>query len=156
MELTERVEVGENNHGYRFAVGKIAGDRWIGFADSDVGAFVLPGMSEEYEMGLADRDRAIKLTGAIAQSAEHGYGGIARWFVDESLRGKPEDFTCSDQGDVPGWAGNGRCLTCGSAHRSKTSRVLTSASPCCFRRPPPCVGSRLNPCSARSDSYRRG
>jgi hypothetical protein len=80
--------------GYRFAVGKISG-RWVGFADSDVGAFIFPTISEGHLCGISDRDRAIRLTGAIAQSFEHGYGGVDRWFVGEDLRGKPEDFRCA-------------------------------------------------------------
>jgi hypothetical protein len=104
VEIIERLEVGENDYGYRFAVGSIpdegGGVRWIGFADSDVGAFVFPAICEGHMMGIKDRDRAIKLTGAIAQSSEHGYGGVKRWFVEEALRGKPEDFTCSECGAI--------------------------------------------------------
>lgn len=100
MELTERVEVGENGLGYRFAVGSIpdegGGVRWIGFADSDEGAFIFSQISEGHVVGITDRDRAIRLTGAIAQSPEHGYGGVETWFVEEPLRGRPEDFTCEN------------------------------------------------------------
>lgn len=104
MEITDRLEVGENDHGYKFAVGKLGG-RWIGFADGDLGnsergLFFFPGICEGYMLGITDRDRAIKLTGAIAQSFEHGYGGIARWFVPDKLRGRPEDFTCEHCGEV--------------------------------------------------------
>ena len=100
VEITERVEVGENDHGYRFAVGRLESGRWVGFADSDYGAFIFPGMATGCEIGTADRERAIRLTGAIAQSIEHGYGGVARWFVEDALRGKPEDFTCEECGEV--------------------------------------------------------
>jgi hypothetical protein len=98
IRITDQQLIGENDHGYRFLVGKI-GDRWVGFADGDLGdgkrmLFMFPAISEDYQMGLLDRELVIKLTGAIAQSVEHGYGGIARWFVPEELRGKPEDFTC--------------------------------------------------------------
>jgi hypothetical protein len=55
---------------------------------------MFPAISEDYQLGLTDRELVIKLTGAIAQSVEHGYGGIARWFIPEELRGAPEDFTC--------------------------------------------------------------
>ena len=98
LEIGNILQVGENDIGYRFAVGTIpdegGGVRWIGFADSDVGAFIFPAICEGHMMGTKDRDRAIKLTGAIAQSFEHGYGGVDRWFVPEELRGKPEDFRC--------------------------------------------------------------
>jgi hypothetical protein len=98
IQITDRFEIGENDHGYRFAIGKM-GDRWIGFADGDLGngkrvLFMFPHISENYQMGMADRDLVIKLTGAIAESLEHGYGGIERWFIPDELRGKPEDFTC--------------------------------------------------------------
>jgi hypothetical protein len=106
MDILERIEVGENDNGYRFAVAKIPGERWIGFADSDYGAFVFPSISENHIMGIAGRELAIKLTGAIAQSIEHGYGGITRWFVEEELRGRPEDFTCDECGEV---ACDGEC-----------------------------------------------
>ena len=98
LTITDRYDIGENDHGYKFAVGKI-GDRWVGFADGDLGndkrmLFLFPAISEDYQMGLPDRELVIKLTGAIAQSLEHGYGGVARWFVSEVLQGRPEDFTC--------------------------------------------------------------
>lgn len=98
IQITDRLDIGENDHGYKFAVGKI-GDRWVGFADGKLDDgnrmfFLFPEISEDYQMGLTDRDGVIKLTGAIAQSVEHGYGGIARWFIPEELRGDPKDFTC--------------------------------------------------------------
>lgn len=91
-------KIGENDHGYCFAVGMIHG-RWHGFAvgileNGEKMVFFLPGISEGHLLGVSDRARAIKLTGAIAQSSEHGYGGIERWFVPEELQGKPEDFIC--------------------------------------------------------------
>jgi len=109
MKVQDVVQVGENDLGYRFAVGAIpdedGGVRWIGYADSDVGAFIFPGICEGHMMGIKDRERAIKLTGAIAQSFEHGYGGVERWFVTEELRGKPEDFRCADCQEIgcDGW-----------------------------------------------------
>jgi hypothetical protein len=48
------------------------------------------------ELGTRDKEKAILMTGAIAQAREHAYGGIARWFVEEELRGKPEDFRCAN------------------------------------------------------------
>jgi len=98
IQITDRFDIGENDHGYKFAIGKI-GNRWIGFADGELENgdrmfFLFPAISEDYQMGLQDRELVIKLTGAIAQSSEHGYGGIARWFIPEELRGDPKDFTC--------------------------------------------------------------
>jgi len=104
LELTDILKIGENDHGYSFAVGKLGG-RWVGFAVGDLGEgkqgmFFLPGISEEYELGLTDRELAIRMTGAVAQSPEHGYGGIERWFVVEELRGRPEDFQCAECGEI--------------------------------------------------------
>lgn len=98
------LKIGENDQGYYFAVGKIHG-RWFGFAVGDLdheqtGVWILPGMGEGHELGVKNRAQAIKLTGAIAQSGEHGYGGISRWFVPEELRGKPEDLVCNGCGSV--------------------------------------------------------
>jgi hypothetical protein len=98
IKMTDRLDIGENDQGYKFAIAKI-GERWVGFADGalengDRIIFMFPHISEDYRMGLTDRDLVIKMTGAIAQANEHGYGGVARWFVPEDLRGRPEDFTC--------------------------------------------------------------
>ena len=98
IEIKEQFMIGENDHGYRFAVGKV-GERWVGYAIGQDGIFFFP-MAENYIMGLTDRERAIKLTGAIAQSFEYGYGGVDRWFIDESLQGNPDDFTCANCGSV--------------------------------------------------------
>lgn len=95
ISITNAMLIGENDHGYRFGVGQI-GERWIGFAASDVGLFFFPGIAEDYLLGLLDRALVIKLTGAIARDVEQGYGGIARWFVPEELRGNPEDFRCEN------------------------------------------------------------
>lgn len=98
IQITDRFDIGENDHGYKFAVAKVGG-RWVGFADGELEdgnrmIFFFPRISEDYQMGLTDQTLTIRLTGAIAQSVEHGYGGISRWFIPEELRGKPEDFTC--------------------------------------------------------------
>lgn len=98
IDIAERLDIGENDHGYKFAVGKI-GDRWVGFADgeldgSDRMLFMFPAISDDYQLGLKNRELVIKLTGAIAQSGEHAYGGIARWFIPAELRGNPKDFIC--------------------------------------------------------------
>jgi len=91
--LQDVFKIGENDYGYWFGVARM-NDRWVGFAFGDNCIFFLPGVHECHELGLLDRDMAIKLTGANAQALENGYGGISRWFVDESLRGRPEDFRC--------------------------------------------------------------
>ncbi len=56
--------------------------------------FMFPEIAENFTMGILDRERAIRMTGAIAEDPESGYGGVDRWFVGEELRGKPDDFRC--------------------------------------------------------------
>lgn len=97
----EVYKIGENDWGYWFGIGLLK-DRWTGFAvgtwKDDKGEhqmmFFFPEIADDLVMGKTDRDLVIKLTGAIAQSVEHAYGGVSRWFVPEDLRGKPEDFIC--------------------------------------------------------------
>lgn len=101
--ITEVLKIGDNSHGYWFGVGKY-GSRWVGFAVSVVGEgrtgiFFLPGISEDYQLGLSDREKCIRMTGAVAQSPEHGYGGIERWYIGEELRGTPEEFRCAECGE---------------------------------------------------------
>ena len=98
LDLTDITKIGENDYGYEFAIGHIGG-RWVGFAlgrinETEKSCFFLLSISEGEEMGVKDKTLAILLTGAIAQSYEHGYGGIDRWFVGEELRGDPEAFRC--------------------------------------------------------------
>src|SRR5262245_31906220 len=98
IQMTDRFDIGENDQSYKFAVANI-GKRWVGFAygaleNGDRMLFMFPSISEESYLGLEDRELVIKLTGAIAQDYEHGYGGIERWFIPEELRGKPDDFRC--------------------------------------------------------------
>jgi hypothetical protein len=90
----DMVCIGENDHGYRFGVYQ-DGVRWFACAvgkdkDGENLMFVLPNAGGE------DKDREIRLAGAIAQDPEHGYGGVDRWFVSEELRGDPEDFRCKE------------------------------------------------------------
>lgn len=104
LGVTDIEKIGENDYGYWFGVGRIC-SRWVGFAmgalpEGDQMMFFLPGISESYELGVKERELAIKLTGAIALAGEHGYGGITRWFVPEELRGKPEDYRCLDCDEV--------------------------------------------------------
>ena len=98
MKIDDVSLIASNRHGYGFYVGRIA-DRWIGFAtelnpQQRSGLFVFAEVSEGVLLGVCDRDRAILVTSAVAQSVEHGYGGVDEWKVAEPLRGKPEDFRC--------------------------------------------------------------
>ena len=97
--LTEVEIIGENDHGYRFYVGRLNGE-WIGFSlgDLDDGRkmmCLLPEVSVAKVVGIEDRDLAIRMVSALAENAGSGFGGIARWFVEEKLRGDPEEFRCS-------------------------------------------------------------
>lgn len=104
LNLSDVTKIGENNHGYEFMVGLLGG-RWVGFAIGSengvrIGLFFLPNIQEDFQLGVKDKTLAILLTGAIAQSAEYSYGGVARWFVGEDLRGDPEAFRCANCGSV--------------------------------------------------------
>ena len=102
-------KIGENDYGYSFAVGLLGG-RWYGFAVGVIEPgkkmmLIMPGCDEDSLPFSAKpytdiRAEVIKRVGAVAQSVEHGYGGIKRWFVAEGLRGKPEDYMCSVCGSV--------------------------------------------------------
>jgi hypothetical protein len=107
----EVLKVGENDYGYWFGVGFMFGC-WYGFAvgkDSagDETMLFLPGCDGANDFpesgecdGEAVKVEIIKRVGAVAQSFEHGYGGVARWFVGEDVRGRPEDYVCSQCGSV--------------------------------------------------------
>lgn len=98
FEFSETILIGENDL-YRFGVGRLA-DRWLGFAVGVVTdmplLFVLPDVSEGVDLGLTDKDKAIRLTGAIVQDHESAYGDIDRWHVPPDLRGNPDDFRCAN------------------------------------------------------------
>lgn len=102
--LTEVTIIGENDHGYRFGVGR-RGAAWAAFAigktgDDDFMVWFFPDLPDRY---ANDRATAIKLAGAFPQDPESAYGGVGRWFVAEELRGKPENFRCSDCGSQAYW-----------------------------------------------------
>jgi hypothetical protein len=109
LTLADVVVIGENDH-WRFCIGRMDG-RWIGFAaePADLARsafaaeglevqpqmlFVLTEVSDHHQLGLLDRDKAIRMTTAVACDLEADYGGIDRWHVAANLRGKPEDFRC--------------------------------------------------------------
>ena len=111
LNFVDVVLIGSNDT-WRFLVARIdGGHRWVGLAAPrrssseqafhDVGFPVSPQMlmiltlvGDGCEMGILDRDLAIRLVGAIAQNAEDGYGGIDTWNVPEDLRGHPNQFRC--------------------------------------------------------------
>lgn len=88
--------VGENRHGWRFAVGQLGG-RWVGLALGRMGdgtgyMHFFAEVSEGYHMGVPDRETAIRLTGGLAQLPDQGFGGIDVWHVPPELRGRPENL----------------------------------------------------------------
>jgi hypothetical protein len=119
LDLADLLEIGRNPW-YSFHVARhrdAREDRWIGFAvghdakaadldgatvnyagmvqgDKVPMLFVFPEVGSDGRLGLLDRDEAIRLTGAIAQDPEHGYGGVERWRIPEDLRATPDEFRC--------------------------------------------------------------
>ncbi len=98
LQFDEVWLIGENRYRYRFAVGRL-GPRWLGFAigeleDSNRMLFIFPEVGNGAELGLANRNEAIRLTSAVACDAAQGYGGVDRWMIPPRLRGDPEDFRC--------------------------------------------------------------
>lgn len=111
IQISDAMVIGENRHGYQFGVGRLSSGRWIGYACANVppdgrGLFVLSQVSDGFELGTLDKERAIKLTGAIACDPESAYGGIDQWFVTDDLRGQAAEFRCEFCGAV-GCDGNG-------------------------------------------------
>jgi len=96
IEIEDALLVGENELS-KFLVGRVEG-RWMGFAlqgpKGQGGMFVFTELHEGTQLGLLDRERAIRLTGAVACDPEAMYGGIDRWHVPAELRGRPDDFRC--------------------------------------------------------------
>jgi hypothetical protein len=103
IRFSRIISVGKNQQGYTFAVGEARG-RWLGFALCRVQGqqtiFVFPEVSESSLMGLAAWEQAIRLTAAIAQAPEQGYGGVDCWHVPQHYRANPDDYRCEDCGEV--------------------------------------------------------
>lgn len=111
MTLEDVLLLGEND-GWGFYVGRTNG-RWIGFGGpssytllvrralqseglipEQAGLFIFPEVCEGFALGVLDKDKAIRLTLAVASDPEHGFGGIERLHVPESLRPGPDEFRC--------------------------------------------------------------
>jgi len=87
---------------YTFHIGLVE-DRWLGFAlsrETPRSLFFFPEVSDDLQMGMKDQNKAVLLTGALAQDVESGYGGITTWEVPEELRGDPEKYRCATCGAV--------------------------------------------------------
>lgn len=99
VDIKQVTKIGENDYGYWFGVGLLE-ERWIGFAvgkleDGNEMVFWFPEIAEGHLIGLSDFDKAVKAASAIAQTPEHAYGGIQRWFIPEEFRGDPDDYRCT-------------------------------------------------------------
>jgi hypothetical protein len=93
LHMTEYVEIGYNDQ-YVFAIGLI-GVRWCGFAQSRVGhIFIFAQISDGYELGLLDRDAAMKMTAAWLQWGDGSYGHIDHWYIKPEYTGRREDYLC--------------------------------------------------------------
>lgn len=90
LNIEDTFKIAENDHGYEFWIGRID-DHWVGMAkgETDEGTmlFLFPEFALRFPAWVTDRRMAIRMTGAIAQDPENAYGGVARWFVPEYLRG---------------------------------------------------------------------
>lgn len=104
FSLEDVLILGANEH-WQFGVGR-QGERWIGFAfgrleDGHGYLHVLTEVCDEpWLVDVTDRDRVIRMTGAVACDPEASWGGVAEWYVDEELRGDPEEFRCDVCGQV--------------------------------------------------------
>jgi hypothetical protein len=99
ITIEEEVEVGTNGFGYTFCVGLVSGC-WLGYARTGGGLFLMSEIATGHQLGIVDRDEAIRRVGALAQDPENAYGGIDLWFVAEDLRGDPEAYRCAECGRV--------------------------------------------------------
>jgi hypothetical protein len=98
VEIQDITILGTNKYGYAFCVGR-AEERWVGFAhgrtkDGQSMLFMLSEVSEDYQFGLPDRDRAIRLTVAVAQDPSKSYGGIDEWRIEPIPASDAEEFRC--------------------------------------------------------------
>lgn len=88
-----------HNELYQFAVGRVE-EQWVGYAighcnDHTRMLFYLNITgNNSIDLGLENRDEAIRRTAAMAQAPEHGYGGVDAWFIDEPLRASPDEYRC--------------------------------------------------------------
>ena len=117
LSITEQFVLAEND-GWRWCVGKL-GNRWLGYARegthsefsrrafANEGLEVQPSMlmlfhqvADGCELGVLDRERAVKLVTALAADPESDYGDVLHWFVPVEERGDPEALRCKRCGDV--------------------------------------------------------
>src|SRR3990172_1293756 len=52
MNISDTFCIGENRLGYRFMIGQIQDGPWIGYADSDYGAFIFPDINRVTHLGV--------------------------------------------------------------------------------------------------------
>lgn len=89
---------------WEFCVGRV-GARWLGFAMGRIGPNrnfinIFHQVAEGHQLGLPDRDHAIRLTTALIEADVECMGAVTFWITSPELRGRPEDFTCAHCGEV--------------------------------------------------------
>lgn len=105
LHVTDLTLIAQNDHGYRFCVGRIGG-RWCGCAigysaeTRQSFMFLFHEIASRGMLGLEQRDEAIRQTAACAQDLANAYGGVDRWHVEERLRASPEEYRCENCGCV--------------------------------------------------------
>lgn len=97
IQIEELTLLASNSH-WRFCVGRVGG-RWLGFALGDLEdgqqfMNVFHQVAQGCELGLPDRDEAIRLTTAIAWDPNSDFGRVNEWYCLAEMRGDPEDYRC--------------------------------------------------------------
>lgn len=134
LDIKNTIPIGKNSQ-YLFGIGQIK-DRWVGFAEGGGALFMFPQISQGHVLGLTDRDKMIRLTGAIAQDVGSGYGGIETWYVPLYLQGNPEHYRCKDcqevgcEGSCQGEEWSGEELPFAELRQSIAPPMFGSKGPC--------------------------
>jgi hypothetical protein len=83
-------------------VGQLRDGRWVGFLNTVLPGetkpyrLVLPEINEDFHLGVATRELAVRMTCAIVLDPERRFGVIEEWLIDESQRASPEEFRCAE------------------------------------------------------------
>lgn len=100
----EEAHLWGRNEFYDFYIGRV-GDRWAGFAvgvidETQRMAFMLPGVSEGFNVGCVDREEAFRLTVAIILDGAGGYGPVDEWLDDTYRLVDVEQFRDQYSGEI--------------------------------------------------------
>lgn len=84
----------------------LCGGRWLPGAlgrledgNSFFHVFPTPG----HELGVEERDEAIRIASVVAADEGQGFGGVDRWHVEPWRRGNPDDYRCELCGELCCW-----------------------------------------------------